>query len=163
VIRLLAAIDKWIVKIAEAFTVIAMIALTLIIFLQVIARYIFQSSLGAIDELPVILMMLAVWLTGISLSKNNTHIRLELFENTVKNKTVLRWTQFVMHLVTVVALVVFIYLSWKFVKFGLFTGDTTPGLKIPLWLLTSVLLVSGCLMCIHYFVNAIREMKETGK
>gem|GEM_PF-3925681 len=70
---------------------------------------------------------------------------------------------FVMHLVTVVALVVFIYLSWKFVKFGLFTGDTTPGLKIPLWLLTSVLLVSGCLMCIHYFVNAIREMKETGK
>ena len=66
-----------------------MIALTAVVVLQVLARYVLHISLGGIEELPVYLMMISVWIAAIFVAKDDGHVKIELLDMFVKNKKVL--------------------------------------------------------------------------
>jgi TRAP-type C4-dicarboxylate transport system permease small subunit len=140
-----------------------MVALTVIVFVQVISRYVFKTSVGDIGELPVYLMILAIWVAGALLARKDDHIKLDVMQLIIKNKKILKSIRLFVNVLTVGSIGFFTYLSFDYVQFGIATGDTSAGLGFPLWWLTSFIMISGLLITIYYMLHSFKEAKELKK
>lgn len=161
--KLLSSFDNWIISIITKLMGVFMVILTVIVFLQVLARYVFHVSIGGLGELPVFLMIISVWLTAATLARQDGHIKLEMTEMVIKNEKILKFIKLLVHILTLASVAVFTYLSYDYVKFGVETWDTTAGLKFPVWWLTSIVLISGVLMTIYYMMHLYKAIKEMGQ
>ncbi len=163
--ELLKKLDKALFNAVQICLGIAMIALTSIVVLQVLARYVFHISLGGIEELPVYLMMTSVWLAAIFVAKDDGHVKIELLDMFVKNKRVLGIINTVLCGLSGVVLAFFAYLSLTYMFKLQRYGDVTAGLAIPIWVLEMFMVISCAMMAMYYIVNVfkkLRELKEEG-
>ena len=162
--KFFSALDKWVALIIENMVGVSMIILTLIVFFQVLARYVFKVSLDGLQELPTFLMIISVWLSAaVGTRKEGGHIKLDLVDLVIKNKKINRVIQLLVSTLTVAAAAVFTYLCFDYVNYGMESGEVSIGLKLPMWSLSSVLLVSGILMTVYNIINVYRGVKEIGK
>lgn len=162
--ELLAFLDKWLARIISNLAGLSVALLTILVFFQVIARYVLEMSTGGITELPTFLMIIAVWMAGaVNARKEDGHIKLDLIEMMIRNKKIVYSIKLFVNMITIVSLAVFSYLSFIFVTHLKETGDTSVGLAMPMWWLAAVLLVSGILMTVYNVVNLCRVGKEMQK
>lgn len=156
--KLLNRIDSALFKAVQVCLGIAMIALTLIVVVQVVVRYVLHVSIGGVEELPVYLMLVSVWIAAIFVAKNDGHVKIELLDLFVKNKTVVGIVNIILCGLSGVALGYFAYLSFlymlKFQKYG----DVSAGLGFPIWILVLVIVISCAMMAMYYFVNFIKKI-----
>lgn len=150
-------LDEWSFKVVSVFLGIVMIALVVIINIQVLARYVFHASIGGFEELPVFLMIISVWIAAAFVAKKDNHIKIEFLDLMVKNKRILALIKVLLKLLTVVILVVFTFIAFKYVAITLLMGDITPGLHIPLWCLQGIIPVSTTLMSLFYGIQTVYD------
>lgn len=164
--NLLKKLDAVLFKAVQICLGIAMIALTTVVVLQVLARYVLHISLGGIEELPVYLMMISVWIAAIFVAKDDGHVKIELLDMFVKNKKVLGIINIVLCGLSGVALAYFAYLSLMYMFKLQHYGDVTAGLGIPVWALEMFMVISCAMMAMYYVVNFVKKiirLKEEGK
>ena len=140
--RLTDTLNHFFQRASASFLGLAMILLTAITFIQVIARYFLKISIGGLEELPVYLMVASVWLAAALLTHENGHITLDILDMLVKNKKSL-------------ALIMAGYMAE-----GMKSGTISPGLKFPLWWMTALTVVCVTLMVIFTIRNIAITLKE---
>ena len=164
--NLLKKLDAILFKAVQICLGIAMIALTAVVVLQVLARYVLHISLGGIEELPVYLMMISVWIAAIFVAKDDGHVKIELLDMFVKNKKVLGVINIVLCTLSGIALAYFAYLSLMYMFKLQRYGDVTAGLGIPIWVLVMFMVFSCAIMAMYYVVNFVKKiirLKEEGR
>ncbi|WP_102348833.1 TRAP transporter small permease [Bacillus sp. Marseille-P3661] len=156
-------LDKGISNIVNWTVGMLMIVLTIIVFVQVLLRYVFNSSIGGLSELPVFIMIFSVWLSAAMISRQDDQIKLDLIDMIIKNEKAQTILRLFIRIISIIVIGIFTYLCLDYVIFGIQTGDTTAGLKFPLWWLSAVMLISSILMTIYFIKNFCSEVKEMKK
>lgn len=134
--------------IEEILLVVCLLVMVVVIFLQVVMRYGFNSSLSWSEELARILFIWASWI-GISFGqKKGEHIKITLVIDNLRGKA----RTIVLLLADLFTLVILAVLLFKGVEITqkIFNmASTTPALFIPKWILYASVPISCTLMSIR--------------
>lgn len=151
-------IDGILFKAVQICLGIFMIALTGIVVVQVLVRYVFHVSIGGVEELPVYLMMLSVWIAAIFVARDDGHVKIELLDMFVKNKRVVGLIDIVLCGLSGIALGWFGWLCLQYMFKLQRYGDVTAGLQIPVWLLEMFMVISCVMMAMYYIINFVKKI-----
>jgi len=150
-------------KFLSALVTVAMIMILGITFIQVAVRFVFHVSIGGWDEVPTYMMLLGIWLTAAVNVKNKDHIQLELFSLLVKNEKAQKIVQVIACLITIAAFIIFTVSLAEFTGYNFRKKAVTPGMSIPYWIMTAILMFSVILMIYYYIVQVVTIIKEVIK
>lgn len=146
--------------IVEKLLGLSVMAITVLVFIQVLSRYVFKTSLKGVEEVPVFLMIICVYLASGLLAKDNKHIKIDMVQLFVKNPKKLMMLDLFMQFITFVSLAGFTYLTYDYILFTRNSGTVSPGLQIPMWFIQSFMLLGVFLMAANYLMNIIEGVKE---
>lgn len=111
---------------------------TLLIFVQVILRYIFNNSLSWSEELARYIFIWQIWLgTSVSM-KENEHICLDMLNNKLKGKAKVILA-LVANLLMLAFCVFLVKYGWELVMSMMRRGNKSVALRIPMWIVYSSL------------------------
>lgn len=164
--RILFLFDKYLSSILTNLTSILLILVTIIVFIQVIYRYVLEMPIGGLGELPTYLMILCVWMGAALNFRMDTHITIKVVDLIIKNQKYCHYHKLVIRVINLFTIFIFSYLSWGYLQYSKQSGDITPGLNFPHWYIVSIVFVSSLLMLfytIQNFSKEIKELKEVSK
>jgi C4-dicarboxylate transporter DctQ subunit len=135
-------------KFAEKAVIFLMTAISVIIFVQVVSRYVFNSSLTWSEEVGRYIL---IWITFLGASigvKKYSHIGIDfIYEKiSIKNKKIL---DFIIIFIGLVFSFIMFYYGFKLAYMVRF--QKSSALLIPMTIPYLALPVSGLLIFIHYF------------
>lgn len=146
----------------EGFLVPALAFSSILLFIQVIMRYIFQNSLSWSEEIARFLYIWEVWI-GISYAaKNNAHMRVTLIFSAVKGKAAFYLNIFV-YVVWLAFGVIFTYIGINTAKQIMKYGQMSPALHIPMWIPFAGIPLGAFLMSARLVQNIVIMIKEEKK
>jgi len=133
-------------KLEEYFLVVTMAAMVLIIFLQIIMRYVFNNSLTWSEEITRYIFLWQIWV-GVSFAvKSSKHIRVDIIKDflSAKGKVIIEMVATVIWL----AFGVFLFYRAGIVTSKVYTsGQLAPATQIPMWIpYLSVFVGSGLMI-----------------
>lgn len=141
-------------KLEEVVLVVMLSGSLIVLFINVILRYIFNSSIYGADELARILFVWMSWL-GISIGERRSeHIRIDMLVNRFKGVPG-KMVELIANLVTFSILAVLVYEGLNVVAIYFQKGVTTPMYNIPQWLIYFSVPYSCAVMAIRLFFNSI--------
>lgn len=134
--------------IEEILLVVCLLVMVVVIFLQVVMRYGFNSSLSWSEELARILFIWASWI-GISFGqKKGEHIKITLVIDNLRGKA-RTIVLFLADLFTLAILAVLLFKGVEITQKIFNMASTTPALFIPKWILYASVPISCMLMSIR--------------
>lgn len=144
----------------EYFVVVTMAVMTLLVFFQVIMRYIFGSSLSWSEELARFIFLWVSWIGASYAVKERTHFRVEMFANLLHGKNRRYFELFILLIWFVFALIM-AYLGTELVLFLMETGQISAAMEIPMsWVYASV--PAGCALMALRLVFEIQKILRKG-
>lgn len=156
---LLHKVDYYLMKVMTFLSGLLILSMTVIVCLQVFIRYVLKASLGMLSDLPPYFLVFVVWISSVIAVRNDDHIRIELLDGIIKNKEVVKWINAAIKGIMTVAMAIFAYHCCIYVANAFAQGTSDPALKIPYWVLYSILPITSVLMTIYYGVNTIKQIK----
>ena len=141
--------------------VISLAFTTLLIFVQVVMRYVFNNSLSWSEELARYVFIWQIWLgTSVSM-KGNDHIRMDMLSNKLKGRGKL--------VLAIVANVILLLFCVFLVKYGFdlvmsmkARGNSSTALKIPMWIVYASLPFSQLVVGLRIIGQIVTSVKELG-
>lgn len=146
-------------RLLEILASISLLALFISVVLTVFARYVFHASLG-VEEMPVYLMIVCVWITVPIAAKYDNHIKISVMESLIKNKTINALRELVLRIILVGALGIYAKYCIDYVGRSKLLGTVTAGLRIPYWTLQSVMTFGICVMFLYYVGHLCKDVKR---
>lgn len=146
-------------KLEEYLMVFLVAVMTVLIFVQVVMRYVFSNSLAWTEELSRYLFLWSIWLGASYGVKTKTHVKLTVLTEKLSSKvqavlgviTYIIWFLFVIFLVVKgYELVAQIYTS----------GQTSIALHLPMWIAYASVPVGCTLMTIRMLQVGYQVLKE---
>lgn len=135
-------------KLEEWFLVATMVAMVVLIFTQVITRYVFESSLSWSEELARYIHIWQIWIGASFAIRKKEHIKVEAFKNLLNKQG--------RKIVDLIALVVWFGLAVFLAVAGtdlvttiLTRGQSTPAMQMPMWAIYTAIPLGGFLMSIR--------------
>lgn len=134
--------------------VVLMSTMTIVIFIQVVMRYVFKNSLSWSEELA---RYLFVWLSYLSISygiKNRKHVKIEaalhLFPKNARPFVVI-----IGDIVTLIWCLFVITTGWMMTQKVLTSGQTSPAMSFPMYIIYFA-------PCLGYTLSAVRTVQTIG-
>lgn len=135
-------------KLEEWFLVATMVAMVVLIFTQVITRYVFESSLSWSEELARYIHIWQIWIGASFAIRKKEHIKVEAFKNLLNKQG--------QKIVDLIALVVWFGLAVFLAVAGtdlvttiLSRGQSSPAMQMPMWAIYTAIPLGGLLMSIR--------------
>ena len=149
------AIDDYL---EETILLILLVLMTAIMGVQIVSRYVFQNSLTWSEELVRYMFVWSAFLGVPFCIKHGLSIKVDQFRNLfpIPLQKALMYIDKI--IIFVLFLVMFIY-SCLVVKASYLSGQTSPAMQIPMWIVQLSVCVSSLLSMmrsIQNFVNLIR-------
>ena len=153
---------------AEHFvSIVCCIAIVVLVFVSVVMRYIFKSSFQGMEEL-IMLFAFGIYFIGAALSsREETQITADVMSLVVKKSRSQNLLRAFQNLVDGVLIGICGVFSFQQMLFVLNAGSRTAGLKMPLWVVYTVIFIGLFLMAfyalvhsVEYFVKFLRYGKE---
>ena len=149
------AIDDYL---EETILLILLVLMTAIMGVQIVSRYVFQNSLTWSEELVRYMFVWSAFLGIPFCIKHGLSIKVDQFRNLfpIPLQKALMYIDKI--IIFVLFLVMFIY-SCLVVKASYLSGQTSPAMQIPMWIVQLSVCVSSLLSMmrsIQNFVNLIR-------
>jgi len=122
---------------------------TLIIFLQIIMRSIFNSSITWSEELTRYIFIWQIWL-GVSIAqRDNEHIYLEIVNNLVKNQKIKECIQVAANLIMIAFNGFLVVKGFELVRQMMARGNVSSAMRMPMYYVYLALPVSSLLMILR--------------
>lgn len=141
----------------EAFVLVLALALsTLLIFVQVIFRYVLNDSITWSEELARYIFIWMIWLgTSVSM-KQKEHIRMDMLMNAVhgKGKLVLDLVSGIIMLAFCIFLVKY---GWDLVASMMSRGNKSVALRLPMWIVYSSLPFSQLIVALRLIGSIVSD------
>lgn len=152
---MLKALDDYL---EEIILLILLVLMTCIMGIQIVSRYVFQNSLTWSEELVRYMFVWSAFLGIPFCIKHGLSIKVDQFRNLfpIPLQKALMYIDKI--IIFVLFLVMFIY-SCLVVKASYLSGQTSPAMQIPMWIVQLSVCVSSLLSMmrsIQNFVNLIR-------
>ena len=138
-------LDRVFTKAVEGFTFIGFIAMILLVFVNVLGRFIFRMGITESEEIARILFVWITYMGAILCFKTNSHVLVDIlinFLHGISRKIV----DVISNLLVTGILALTFYHSLNLIKVNL--GTLTPLTKIPLALVEAIIPVSLLIMLI---------------
>jgi TRAP-type C4-dicarboxylate transport system permease small subunit len=151
-------VKKFLNNFEEYFVVWTMALMTVLVFCQVVMRYVVGRSLSWSEELARFIFMWLSWVGASYAVKERSHFRVEMFANLLKGRHRARFEL----LILVIWFGFSVTLAWLGTQLMIFlieTGQISAAMEIPMsWVYASV--PAGCaLMSIRLVVEIVKILK----
>ncbi|MEB3103888.1 TRAP transporter small permease [Ferviditalea candida] len=157
--RLLRKIDE---HFEEYLSVILFSLMTLLIFLQIIFRFLLNASLDWTEELA---RYSFVWLVYLSASlgvKKNRHIRVELVEKLLPQKAS-KWFGFLAELIWLLFSLTMVKQGYLVAKMNLETGQNSPSLNLPMGFVYAIIPIGFGLISLRVLQKIILRFRNQSR
>ena len=125
-------IFKIMYKIQTIFTSISLFSLAIMIFVQVLIRYLFKSPLFGLEEAETFLMIWVYFIGGAMASYEKTHIQCGIASVVTKNGKVLYCVDLIKDIVSSLLSLLLTCWMYDFFAYNLKKGQTSALLNIPM-------------------------------
>lgn len=133
----------------DAFSVLGLVAGLLIIFYNVVMRYIFMKPQGWVDEVSAIVLAWAIIVGfGIDLGERS-HICMDVLYEGIKSVKVRRIIDIAADLVGLLYGLFITYYGFQAVQLQIKSGRVYPFTEIPRWICFSIIVVVGLIMTVR--------------
>lgn len=153
------SLGKVLLAAEHAVVILCCTAIVLLVFVTVLMRYIFKTSFPGMEEL-IMLFAFGIYFIGAALSsREETQITadvMSLFVKKPRSKNLLRAFQ---HLVDGILIGICGVFSTQQMLFVLDAGSRTTGLKMPLWVIYTVILVGLFLMAFYALLHSVEYFR----
>lgn len=151
----------------EYFCVCAIAIMTVLVFIQVVIRYVFSNSLSWSEEMARYIFLWLSWIGASYAVKQRGHFRVEMLANMIKGHARVRFE----YVILIIWFLSSFALAWCGIQMLLFlyeSGQVSAAMEIPMtWAYASV--PAGCaLMCVRLaieickiHVSPERNIKDT--
>lgn len=131
--------------------------MTIIIFWQVIARYVVGSSLAWSEELSRFLMIFMIMIGASLALRENQLISVEVVPEMLRGR-VKKWLTVIVHLISIIFYTVIIMFGWKVaLSFG---NQIAPGTGISMFFIYLSLPLGGVLLLLNSITCILEEFIE---
>lgn len=144
----------------EIYALVCSLVITVsVIFIQVIARYVFNSSLTWSEEFSRYLFIWQTWLGASVAFKENKHIQIEILESklNVKGKITLN---IIADIITLGFSIFLVMSGSNLVSQQIMRGTRSAGLGIPLAFVYASLPVSSFIICFRLVGDITKRIKS---
>lgn len=145
---------KLISRIEEGFCAGALLLTALVLFANVILRYVFHSGLSWAEELIRYLMIWITFIGGSVCVRRGAHIRMDFLMTMLSPRVAELLTRFVYFLSGAFCLGLLWY-SRRLVAFTIRLHQTSPAMGIPMWVPYMAIPVGSVLMAWEFFRVAL--------
>lgn len=145
--------------IEEGLAAIALIVMTVITFVNVIARYLFSASLSFSDEVTTYLFVLLSLLGTAIAAKRRAHLGLTILTDIV-NPKVRKVLLLIGYGIAVIFSAAIYYYGILMVKNQILLGQTTPAMQWPEWIYGSFVPFGVFFVVIRFFQAFVEEAKK---
>lgn len=140
-------------EIEERFCTYTFLIVVVLIFVQVVGRYVFGNAPTWSEELSRYLYVWECWV-GVSLTqRENRHITLTFLIDTFPTK-IRRISDIIAWILTVGTAAVLAYYGFELVAFSMQHGNLSPSLHLPMWVFYLCLPVG----CVAFILRKIGEI-----
>lgn len=147
---------KTLSKIEEYFIGIGVLVITLILFLNVVLRYVFNSSIEWSEEFT---RYGVVWITFIGSSVciyKGAHLGIDSFIVYLENKG-LKFHKLIINFVALAFSLLFLFFSLKITLQVYHSGQVSPNLGIPMVYVYAAMPIGGALMSIRFMQLLLKD------
>ena len=154
-------------KVLSVFLVVGSMSMLILMVSNVIARYVFNSTIFGAEEILGFLIVWMYWMGGTYGSFEDSHISADMTHLLIRNENVRHKYQIVVRFVTMVIVGILCY--WSLAHYApviISAGSTTPGLHIPYLIGKIVIPIALTLMFIfsvYWFIRTIHPYKKADK
>lgn len=145
---------------AEEYILIGSLVLTVvIIFIQVVMRYVFNASLSWSEELTRYIFIWQIWLGASIGLRDKKHIKVEIMEMFIspKSKSVL---DLLADLIWMAANIYLIYSGTLLVKALIKNHSVSTALQLPLWIVYLALPFSSVALVVRQILAISKDIKN---
>ena len=141
----------WLLRMAEVLMVAALAGMVVAVFVNVVLRYVFNTSIVSYEEISRLLFVWLVAVGSIVAAYEGTHLGFDMLTSRVGPKAgrVLFW---VTQLLVVACMVMLLIGSWEQVKAGMDSYSTVLGYPLAMGAAATLVLAIGMLLV------AVRDM-----
>lgn len=144
-------------QIEEKYLVFQLAASVIIIFAQVLARSVFNTSLSWSEETARYLYIWQGWL-GISIiERRRSHISIDVLKNKFHG-TARRVLETIVQLICVVTSAFMAYFGFGMVAFTFAAGTSSTALRLPLFIIYAAMPVGCSLYCVRTFFHMLEDL-----
>jgi TRAP-type C4-dicarboxylate transport system permease small subunit len=147
----------WLYKIEDFGRIVTIVAMTTIVFYQVVARIVFKWSSPALEESARFIMVWSIFIGAVVTTREDGHIKMGGFARTKQGKLVF---DLISKVVTLVFLCIFVQWSYEFAIHSWQKRMNSIVLGVPLVVVHICFLVTGMLMVFHTLVHLISRLGE---
>lgn len=135
--------------------------LTIIIFFQVICRYVLQMPLSWSEEVTRYMMVWLVYVGSVLAIRTHSHVRINLLTNFLKDKIKIRKSLNILEkMLSILYMLIIIYSGWLLIPDTISQG--TPLLRFPMGIIYLIIPVSAILMAISMSIELIFSIRNPG-
>ncbi len=154
--RLLKFIDE---KFEEIVLVAVLAIMVVLVFLQVVMRYVFQASLSWSEELARYMFLWIIWLGAAYATKEGSHISLDVITSRLPRKGQLI-ANALKYIIWIGFAIFLAYISWQ-LAFKIFErGQVSAAMRIPMGYAYASIPFGMSLMLFRILENGIKTIKE---
>ncbi len=153
---------RFVEKMEEGIISLLLVSMTLLVFMEVIMRFVFNTGLLWAEELT---LLLSAWMVLLGASygiKKGTHIGVDALVRTLPDKA-RRIVAILAALLCVVYCGLFIYGAWGYLSLMHMIGIELEDMAIPTWLGHSILLIGFCLLALRLIQLIVRLIQGKSK
>jgi TRAP-type C4-dicarboxylate transport system permease small subunit len=143
--------------------VLCAVLLTLMIFTQVVARYLFQTAIFGIEEVAVYIAVWFYFLGGAMGASERGHISASLADVLVKNETTQQAIKTLSSLITSVVCAWMVVWSWGLTSWSLKLGMMSTEVNIPIGYVHLAMPVGLGLMTLYFVAELIEHGIELAR
>lgn len=139
----------------DAGRIATIVAMTILVFIQVMARIFFKWSSPAMEEAARFIMVWSIFIGAVVTTREDSHIRMGGIFQGEKGKL---WFELFVKIISVFFLCVFVSWSYDFVHHSIRRGMSSIVLGVPMVVVHSCFLVTGILMLFHALVHFFTQI-----
>ena len=146
---------KGLIQLQRIFMLIAGCIITLLVFIEVMLRYVMGSPLFGVEELIV---LIAMWLYFIGASYgayDRSHIKAELMHTWVKSSKKIALIHSISSGITFILSLIMISWTYPFFIWSITQGGTSQALLLPMYYSQSAIFIGAILMSIYFFTEFV--------
>ncbi|MGK7752145.1 MULTISPECIES: TRAP transporter small permease [unclassified Roseovarius] len=148
-------IERWVARV-EAWVIAAlMLTLSVLVFAQVVNRYILTYSTPWLEELTRYLMVWMVLIGAAYAVRNRQHLKVDIVEALLPSARARRNYERFLAALGLGFSILLVILAYSVVSRTYQYGQTSSALRLPMWLANGSFLVAGLLMTFHYLLDLL--------
>lgn len=156
-IRWLVSIEAVFERFLYFFIIVFGLLLGVLMFAQVVLRYVFASPFVGIEELSLLFGAWFYFLGIAHVTRNGEHIHGGILTLVVKSQNAVRWVRLVMTVLGILACVVFGYFAIRYALFEIQTGRLSSYMRWPKGWWSASMIVGFTATAIYMVLQAVNQ------